>query len=266
MDFKLKKKQSPFASFVHFVRIIDDKEINTLKIKLKAYDIDDSFVRTIFGWLLEDAGTRAGKVIYDNLEIAGQWKSKLSGLNPKISTEKARIKLEDTFIKEIKQNSPQKYEASQKCITFLRTAMAIDLMPLARHLQCQQTPSFANMQYAYKLGYLEGFLTILGTADPDIIHFERFKDLFHKLKSGKGINDNWDEKRSPLYAEIREPLELADKKWAGRDESNQVEMFKYLKNKFNLSEEACNLLKKELKSLAKKYGRLLGVKDYKKQK
>jgi hypothetical protein len=175
-------------------------------------------------------------------------------MKPKDSTGDDRTKLENSCIEEIKKNYPKKYEASKKSISFLRTVMAVDLIPLIQYLQCQQAATFANMQYVYDLGRLEGLLMALDAADPENMYFGRFKEIFHRLQSGLDRKGGWAEHNELRDQTLKEPLELAAKLWANGDSKNHIQMAQYLIRNFRISQDLHKILKEELKPIARKYG------------
>jgi hypothetical protein len=261
-EFKLGKNQAPYASFVQFLRVLDEKEVSAMKLELVDHEVEEFFAKNVVRWLLKQASCRSGVVLYENMETAEEWKRRLSKVKSNIEIGEALADLEDSFINEIDTTSPGKLEAANRKREFLRTMVAQELVRLIQYLQCQQELTFSSMHGMYRLGFMEGILILLDPDDPISRYYRRLKDIFHSLKSGEMvINDRWSLRDNLL----KEALADAENLWTEGDKKSHTEMAAYLadmeKYKKVLSR---SVLLSNLRTIARNHGRLAGIKGYKK--
>jgi hypothetical protein len=94
--------------------------------------------------------------------------------------------------------------------------------------------------------------------------FGFLKDILHTLKSKEWQDGRWKTRDSAL----QEAMELAEKLWLEGDDLLHHKMAKYLPEVIPGLDEnvSYDVLKRELKPIAKKYNRLFGIKGVKKEK
>jgi len=107
----------------------------------------------------------------------------------------------------------------------------------------------------YRIALLRGKLSGL-----DILVDERIEDSQCRFKSKRYISNRWE----PVRKAKQEALRVAEDKWSKGDPAFHDEMAHELEKCFK--ELSYNMLKRELKPLAKEFNRLRGVKGVKRQR
>jgi hypothetical protein len=281
LDFRLQRHQSPWASFTYFLREMNQDQISTALQNLGtncglAHHLAAELVR----WLVIQADMRSGKFLYENREMLLRWKDKLSLFSRgelkagpetvsslenvddlEVSLEAEIDKLEDSFVREIDEASTNKREATRKKQLFQRLMIALNMEKVISCLRLMETPRFEGMSQAYTLGFLDAVFTLLDSEDLANKYYGRLKDLFHSQKSSESVrNERW-LKRDAI---MRQALQDAERLWAKGESMLHNQMAEYLARGYpKLSKRS---IQEHLKPIAKKYGRLRGVKGVRKAK
>ena len=137
----------------------------------------------------------------------------------------------------------------KKIILLLRKTIEFDSL---------QSREKNNLLLMYHLGNAEGGLSQL-----EIVMDKDIYDIIHTIMSKIFIQKRW----NPVNKTIKKALKFAEEKWKNGDPALHNEMADYLFNKYKneCSNLTRNRLLRELRPIARPYGRVRGDKGVKKE-